>query len=171
MALPQPKSGPLEGCMEIVMYLKRTRNYENACWKEVGLELTFLADSNHVSNSMDRRSVSGGAAKCAGTAVTWLSRTQCCVTDSSSKARYVSMKILRTGSPFLYKGFFRGFYSLNVVFCVVYLILTTKGPSSSRQPSEFNGLADIKIFGIVLAGEGSQWCNSCIVRANDTTTC
>ena len=39
----------------------------------------------------DRRSVSGGAIMCAGACVCWFSRTQKCITLSTSEAEYVAL--------------------------------------------------------------------------------
>ena len=44
-----------------------------------------------VSKATDRRSVSGGVVMCGGAAVSWFSRTQKCVTLSTTEAEYVAM--------------------------------------------------------------------------------
>ena len=54
-----------------------------------GLELVGFADADYTSKATDRRSVSGGAVMCAGACVCWFSRTQKCVTISTTEAEYV----------------------------------------------------------------------------------
>ena len=49
------------------------------------------ADADYASNATDRRSVSGGAVMCAGACVCWFSRTQKCVTLSTTIAEYVAL--------------------------------------------------------------------------------
>ena len=51
-----------------------------------GLELVAFADADYASKATDRRSVSGGAIMCAGPCVCWFSRTQKCVTLSTTEA-------------------------------------------------------------------------------------
>ena len=55
------------------------------------LELVAYADADYASNATDRRSVSGGAVMCAGACVCWFSRTQKCVTLSTTEAEYVAL--------------------------------------------------------------------------------
>ena len=52
--------------------------------------LKVFADADYVSKATDRRSVSGGAIMCGGACVCWFSRTQKCVTLSTSEAEYVA---------------------------------------------------------------------------------
>ena len=56
-----------------------------------GLKLVAYADADHARKTADRRSVSGGAVMCAGACVCWLSRTQKCVTLSTTEAEYVAL--------------------------------------------------------------------------------
>ena len=56
-----------------------------------GPEEVAHADADYASKAADRRSVSGGAVMCAGTWVCWLSRTQKCVTFSTTDAEYVAL--------------------------------------------------------------------------------
>ena len=53
-----------------------------------GIYLKVFADADYASKATDRRSVSGGAIMCGGACVCWLSRTQKCVTLSTSEAEY-----------------------------------------------------------------------------------
>ena len=54
-------------------------------------ELVLYADADYASAVSDRRSGSGAAVNVAGVAVSWLSRTQKCVTLSTTEAEYVAM--------------------------------------------------------------------------------
>ena len=57
----------------------------------VGISLELFADADYASRATDRRSVSGGAILCGGACVCWFSRTQKCVTFSTSEAEYVAL--------------------------------------------------------------------------------
>ena len=57
----------------------------------VSISLEDFADADYASRGTDRRSVSGGAIMCAGACVCWFSRTQKCVTLSTSEAEYVAL--------------------------------------------------------------------------------
>ena len=57
----------------------------------IGISLEVFADADYASRATDRRSVSGGAIMCAGACVCWFSRTQKCVTLSTSEAEYVAL--------------------------------------------------------------------------------
>ena len=58
---------------------------------DLGISLEVFADADYASRATDRRSVSGGAIMCAGACVCWFSRTQKCVTFSTSEAEYVAL--------------------------------------------------------------------------------
>ena len=53
--------------------------------------LEVLADADYASKATDRRLVSGGLIMCGGASVCWFSRTQKCVTLSTSEAEYVAL--------------------------------------------------------------------------------
>ena len=57
----------------------------------VGISLEVFANADYAGKATDRRSVSGGATMCAGACVCWFSRTQKCVTLSTSEAEYVAL--------------------------------------------------------------------------------
>ena len=57
----------------------------------VGISLEVFADADYASKATDRMSASGGAIMCAGACVCWFSRTQKCVTLSTSEAEYVAL--------------------------------------------------------------------------------
>ena len=56
-----------------------------------GLELVVYADADYASKAADRRSVSGGAVMRVGACVCWFSRTQKCVTFSTTEAEYAAL--------------------------------------------------------------------------------
>ncbi|CAB1103605.1 unnamed protein product [Ectocarpus sp. CCAP 1310/34] len=56
-----------------------------------GLSLIAFVDADYVSRAANRRSVSGGVVMCAGGAIAWFSKTQKCVTLSTTQAEYVAM--------------------------------------------------------------------------------
>ena len=55
-----------------------------------GIYLKVFVDADYASKATERRSVSGGAIMCGGACVCWFSRTQTCVTLSTSEAEYVA---------------------------------------------------------------------------------
>ena len=66
-----------------------------------GLSLISFTDANYDLCSTDRRSVSGGVVMCAGGAVSWHSKTQKCVTLSTTQAEYVAMSDMGKENLFL----------------------------------------------------------------------
>ena len=55
-----------------------------------GVDLELYVDSDFASRDTNRRSVSGGVVVCAGTCVSFFSRTQKSVTLSSTETEYVA---------------------------------------------------------------------------------
>ena len=53
--------------------------------------LEVFANADYASKATDRRSVSGGAIMCGGACVCWFSRTQKCVTLSTSETEFVAL--------------------------------------------------------------------------------
>ena len=53
--------------------------------------MVSFADADYASKATDRRSVSAGVVICAGGGVSWYSKTQKCVTLSTTQAEYVAM--------------------------------------------------------------------------------
>ena len=56
-----------------------------------GLELVVYADAAYAPKDTKRKSASGVAVMCGGTAIQWISLTQKCTKLSSSEAEYVAM--------------------------------------------------------------------------------
>ncbi|CAB1113965.1 unnamed protein product [Ectocarpus sp. CCAP 1310/34] len=56
-----------------------------------GMSMQVFVDADYASKAADRRSVSGGLVMCEGVCVTWFSRTQKCVTLSTTEAEYVAI--------------------------------------------------------------------------------
>ena len=59
-----------------------------------GVNLISFADADYASRATDRRSVSGGVVMCAGGPISWHSKTQKCVTLSTTQAEYVALSDL-----------------------------------------------------------------------------
>ena len=87
----EPKSVHWKAVRMIMGYLRTTRHLGITFQRGRGLNLEVYADSDYASKATDRRSVSGGVVMCGGSAVSWFSRTQKCVTLSTSEAEYVAM--------------------------------------------------------------------------------
>ena len=75
-----------EAALKIVQYLKGTRELGITYKKSPLSQLVAFADSSYAESKQDRRSVSGGAVLYAGGVVSWFSRTQHCVTLSTTES-------------------------------------------------------------------------------------
>ena len=86
-----PKHVHWKAALNIVRYLKSTSHFGITFQQGSGIDLEVFADADYASTATDRRSVSGGIGMCGGAAVSWFSRTQKCVTLSTSEAEYVAL--------------------------------------------------------------------------------
>ena len=88
-----PKAIHWKSALGILAYIKGTLDvgltYQRGT--KAGCSLEVFADADYASKVTDRRSVSGGAIMCGGACVCWFSRTQKCVTLSTSEAEYVAL--------------------------------------------------------------------------------
>ena len=88
-----PKAIHWKAALGILAYINGTSclgiTYQKGTAASISLEV--FADADYASKATDRRSVSGGAIMCAGACVCWFSRTQKCVTLSTSEAEYVAL--------------------------------------------------------------------------------
>ena len=71
------------GLVSTVLYFR-----EGLC---LVFSLEVFANADYASKATDRRSISGGLIMCGGASVCWFSRTQKCVTVSTSEAKYVAL--------------------------------------------------------------------------------
>ena len=71
-------------------YVFFTSDFGTTFHRGSGLEMVAYTDADYASKAADRRSVSGRAVICAGASVCWFSRTQKCVTLSTTEAEYVA---------------------------------------------------------------------------------
>ena len=58
---------------------------------QLGIDLETYVDADYAHKAEDRRSVSGVAVSCGGVLVYWFSRTQKCVTLSTTEAEYIAI--------------------------------------------------------------------------------
>ena len=86
-----PKSVHWGAALSILKYLRTTSDLGIIFQRGSGLVLEVFADADYASKATDRRSVSGRVVMCGGAAVYWFSRTQKCVTLSTTEAEYVAM--------------------------------------------------------------------------------
>ena len=88
-----PKAVHWKSALGILAYINGTCGFGITYQRgtTVGISLEVFADADYASRATDRRSVSGGAIMCAGACVCWFSRTQKCVTLSTSEAEYVAL--------------------------------------------------------------------------------
>ena len=75
----------------ILGYVFSTSDFGIMFEKGSGLELVAFADADYASKANDRGSVYGGARMCTRGRVCWFSRTQKCVTLSTTEAEYVAL--------------------------------------------------------------------------------
>ena len=88
-----PKMVHWKAALGILGYAVRTSSFVITFQRGTveGLNLVSFADADYASKATDRRWVSGGVVMCAGGAVSWYSKTQKCVTRSTTQAEYVAM--------------------------------------------------------------------------------
>ena len=89
-----PKAKHWKAAVKILKYLRGTSSLGLTFRKSeewLSGEIEVYADANYASAETDRRSVSGAAVMLGGAAVSWFSRTQKCVTLSTSEAEYIAM--------------------------------------------------------------------------------
>lgn len=89
---PTSKHVHWKAALLILGYVKRTSTfgitYQNGSAE--GLNMLTFADADYASKTADRRSVAGGVIMCGGAALSWFSRSQNCVTLSTTEAEYVA---------------------------------------------------------------------------------
>ena len=87
-----------KAALGILAYINGTSVFFCHCLSErdisrYSISLEVFADPDYASTATYRRSsVSGGPVMCRGECVCWLSRTQKCVTRSTSEAEYVALE-------------------------------------------------------------------------------
>lgn len=88
-----PKAIHMKAALGVLGYAVRTSSFGITFQKGAveGLHLIAFADADYASKAADRRSVSGGVVMCAGGPILWYSKTQKCVTLSTTQAEYVAM--------------------------------------------------------------------------------
>ena len=88
-----PRAIHWKAALGILEYINGTSEYgitfQRGTSSSISLEV--FADADYASKATDRRSVSGGVIMCGGASVCWFSRTQKCVTLSTSEAEYVAL--------------------------------------------------------------------------------
>ena len=77
--------------LQILVYLNATRDLGITFRKEEKILLSVYVDADYARKEADRRSISGVAVMLGGAAVYATSRTQHCVTLSTTEAEYVAM--------------------------------------------------------------------------------
>lgn len=89
----EPKLIHWRAALGILGYAVRTSSFGISFQRGTvsGFSLITFADADYASRAADRRSVSGGVVMCAGGAIAWFSKTQKCVTLSTTQAEYVAM--------------------------------------------------------------------------------
>ena len=88
-----PKSIHCRALLCILGYAVRTSSFGISFQRGTvgGIFMITFADADYASRSEDRRSVSGGVVMCAGGVIAWFSKTQKCITLSTTHAEYVAM--------------------------------------------------------------------------------
>ena len=89
-----PRAIHWKAALGILEYINGTSEYGSITFQggtSSSISLEVFADADYASKANDRRSVSGGVIMCGGASVYWFSRTQKCVTLSTSEAEYVAL--------------------------------------------------------------------------------
>ena len=88
-----PRAIHWKAALDILEYINGTSEhgitFRRGTLSSISLEA--FADADYASKATDGRSVSGGAIMCEDASVCWFSRTQKCVTLSTSEAEYVAL--------------------------------------------------------------------------------
>ena len=94
-----PKMVHWKAALGILGDAVRTSSFEISFQKGTltGINLISFADADYASRSTDRRSVSGGVVMCAGGPVSWHSKTEKCMTLSTTQAECVAMSDMGKG--------------------------------------------------------------------------
>ena len=89
----EPKKSHWKAAQKILNYLLETAHLTLKFSKDAAVEIgtAVFVDADFASKANDRRSVSGVIVLVAGCIVAWFSRTQKCITLSTSEAEYVGM--------------------------------------------------------------------------------
>ena len=97
-----PKMVHWKAALGVLGYAIRTSRFGNTFQRGTvgGFHLVSFADADYASKATDRRSVSGGVVMGAGGPVSWHSKTQKCVTLSTTQAEYVAMSDVATEISF-----------------------------------------------------------------------
>ena len=88
-----PRAIHWKAALGILEYINETSEYRIRFQRGAlsGISLEVFAGADYASKATDRRSVSGRLIMCGGASVCWFSRTQKCVTLSTSEAEYVAL--------------------------------------------------------------------------------
>ena len=88
-----PKAINWKAALSILAYMEGTSGFgiTHERGTSEGVSSEVFADADYASKATDGRSASGGAITCGGACVCWFSRTQQCVTLSTSEAKYVAL--------------------------------------------------------------------------------
>ena len=86
-----PCERPWKAAMEILANLNLTLGMGTTCTKGEELSLSVYTDADYASKETDRRSISRVVVMLRNTAVYATSRTQHCVTLSTTEAEYVAL--------------------------------------------------------------------------------
>ncbi|CAN0457699.1 unnamed protein product, partial [Discosporangium mesarthrocarpum] len=79
------------GALQMLSYLYESRTLGITYLRGSGLELYAFANTSYAGDVDDRRSVSGGAIMFGSATVSWFSRIQRTVAQSTSEAEYMAM--------------------------------------------------------------------------------
>ena len=86
-----PSDAHWKAVKRILAYVKLTVDLGLIFWRGSGKQLSALTNLSYASHETTRRSISGGIVMYGKTAITWFSRTQKCVTLSSTESEYVGL--------------------------------------------------------------------------------
>ena len=86
-----PSDAHWKAVNQILRYLKGTSGLGLTFRKGASTDLITFADADYARNKEHRRSVSGGVIMYLGAAIAYISRTQRCVSLSSTEAEYIAM--------------------------------------------------------------------------------
>ena len=86
-----PSASHWSAVCHILRYLHGTSSLGLIFRRGHGLDMEVYADSDYARSKVDHKSVTGSAILCGKSLISWISRTQKCVTTSITEAEYVAM--------------------------------------------------------------------------------
>ncbi|GJX29350.1 zinc finger, CCHC-type containing protein [Tanacetum coccineum] len=95
-----PSNQHWEAIIKVFRYLKKTMNY-SLSYVEFPLVIEGYSDASWITNSEDHTSTTGWVFLLGGGAISWASKKQTCITDSTMESEFVALAAVRKEAEWL----------------------------------------------------------------------